>query len=308
MPETDPVLEARRVMQICNACRYCESFCAVFPAMNRRIVFGEGDLNYLANLCHGCGSCYYACQYAPPHEFAVHVPRAFAELRVASYRKYTWPAAFARAFEHHSIVVSVITALCLSAFVLGVFLAHDASTVLGAHRSTQSFYAVVPHSAMVWMFGTRGTLRARSLDHRFPAVLARYRREARRLRQAGGPISRSEGRAHAALSRRWRRWMHLSRRAAVVLAARLSPLHILRIHALLCRNHGGHRVPLCVRLGRALLAPQPAEDARYDRRHRVADRTGRAALAQVTGRPGAHGGRQARPRVPGCSCCCSLRA
>jgi citrate/tricarballylate utilization protein len=147
------VLEARRVMQICNACRYCESFCAVFPAMNRRIVFGEGDLNYLANLCHGCGSCYYACQYAPPHEFAVHVPQAFAELRVASYRKYTWPAAFARTFEHHSIVVAVITALCLSAFVLGVFLVHDASTVLGAHRSVQSFYAVIPHNAMVWMFG-----------------------------------------------------------------------------------------------------------------------------------------------------------
>ncbi|MEA3115709.1 MAG: citrate/tricarballylate utilization protein, partial [Caballeronia sp.] len=25
--------ELSRIMQICNACRYCEGFCAVFPAM-----------------------------------------------------------------------------------------------------------------------------------------------------------------------------------------------------------------------------------------------------------------------------------
>ena len=69
--------EARRVMTICNACRYCEGFCAVFPAMELRLEFAAGDLIYLANLCHDCGACYHACQYAPPHEFAVNVPAAF---------------------------------------------------------------------------------------------------------------------------------------------------------------------------------------------------------------------------------------
>ena len=44
--------EVARVMQICNACRYCEGFCAVFPAMTRRLEFGKADVNYLANLCH----------------------------------------------------------------------------------------------------------------------------------------------------------------------------------------------------------------------------------------------------------------
>ena len=57
-------------MQICNACRYCEGFCAVFPAMTRRLEFGRADVHYLANLCHNCGACLHACQYAPPHEFA----------------------------------------------------------------------------------------------------------------------------------------------------------------------------------------------------------------------------------------------
>ena len=56
-------------MTICNACRYCEGLCAVFPAMEMRRTFADGDLNYLANLCHQCGACYSDCQYSPPHEF-----------------------------------------------------------------------------------------------------------------------------------------------------------------------------------------------------------------------------------------------
>ena len=74
-------------MNICNACRYCEGYCAVFPAMERRLTFSEADINYLANLCHNCAECYYACQYAPPHEFAVNVPKVFAEIRKRSAQR-----------------------------------------------------------------------------------------------------------------------------------------------------------------------------------------------------------------------------
>ena len=78
VPLTGDEAEVARQMQICNACRYCEGFCAVFPAMTRRLEFAKADINYLANLCHNCGACYHACQYAPPHEFAVNVPQAMA--------------------------------------------------------------------------------------------------------------------------------------------------------------------------------------------------------------------------------------
>ena len=71
---TDALREADRLMTICNACRYCEGLCAVFPAMEMRRTFAAGDLNYLANLCHQCGACYPDCQYAPPHQFEVNVP------------------------------------------------------------------------------------------------------------------------------------------------------------------------------------------------------------------------------------------
>ncbi len=53
--------EVERQMQICNACRYCEGFCAVFPAMTHRLEFGKADIHYLANLCHNCGACLPAC-------------------------------------------------------------------------------------------------------------------------------------------------------------------------------------------------------------------------------------------------------
>ena len=91
---TQPEAEVERVMQVCNACRYCEGFCAVFPAMTQRLAFGKADINYLANLCHNCGACLHACQYAPPHEFAINVPKAMAEVRLETYQHYAQPAAF----------------------------------------------------------------------------------------------------------------------------------------------------------------------------------------------------------------------
>ena len=65
--EKDLLAQGENLMRICNSCRYCEGFCAVWRAMEYRREFPAGDLNYLANLCHDCQECYYACQYAPPH-------------------------------------------------------------------------------------------------------------------------------------------------------------------------------------------------------------------------------------------------
>jgi len=107
--------EAQRVLAICNACRYCEGFCAVFPALERRLEFVEADVHYLANLCHNCGSCLYACQYAPPHEFALNFPKVLAQVRGETYRRYAWPQSFARAFDRNALVVSIATALSIAA-------------------------------------------------------------------------------------------------------------------------------------------------------------------------------------------------
>ena len=46
----EAIEEARRQAQICNSCRYCEGYCAVFPAMHINRAFSDGDLTQLANL------------------------------------------------------------------------------------------------------------------------------------------------------------------------------------------------------------------------------------------------------------------
>ena len=109
--------EAQRVLAICNACRYCEGYCAVFPAMERRLAFDERDVHYLANLCHNCGACQYACQYAPPHEFALDFPRVLAQVRKETYKRYAWPRVLGAAFERNGAVVSVVTFVCLALFI-----------------------------------------------------------------------------------------------------------------------------------------------------------------------------------------------
>jgi citrate/tricarballylate utilization protein len=89
MPTPDDLFaEAERQLNICNSCRYCEGYCAVFPALERRTVLETGDITQLASLCHDCRACFQACMYAPPHEFAVDPPAILTAVRQASYRHY----------------------------------------------------------------------------------------------------------------------------------------------------------------------------------------------------------------------------
>jgi len=141
-------------MRICNACRYCEGYCAVFPALERRLTFAEGDLNYLANLCHNCGSCYDACQYAPPHEFGLNFPKVLAEIRGATYKKYAWPSALSGLFRRNGLVVGLIAAASVALFLCAVNVVVGPSVVFSAHSAAAgAFYAVVSHHAMVYTFG-----------------------------------------------------------------------------------------------------------------------------------------------------------
>ena len=142
MVRTEALIEADRLMTVCNSCRYCEGLCAVFPAMELRRDFAEGDLNYLANLCHSCGACYYDCQFSPPHEFAVNLPMALAAVRADSFSTYAWPGALAPLFARNGLAVAVIAAASMAGFLLA----------LGGAKA-DSFYGVMRHNVMAWLFG-----------------------------------------------------------------------------------------------------------------------------------------------------------
>ena len=137
---SDSIREGDRLLTICNSCRYCEGFCAVFPAVERRLDFSEPDLHYLANLCHNCAECFYACQYAPPHEFAVNVPQVLAEIRLDSYRKYSGMIFGA------GVTIALAAALAIIALIFV------------PHTPGGDFYAAVPHRAMAGGFGALGVL------------------------------------------------------------------------------------------------------------------------------------------------------
>ena len=62
--DRETLAEAQRQLDVCNACRYCEGLCAVFPALERRSLFTEGDVLFLANLCHDCRECFDACPFS----------------------------------------------------------------------------------------------------------------------------------------------------------------------------------------------------------------------------------------------------
>lgn len=142
--------EVERQMTICNACRYCEGFCAVFPAMTRRLEFNQADIHYLANLCHNCGACLLACQYAAPHEFAINVPKAMAKVRLDTYAEYAWPKALGTLYQRNGLTLALASGaglaffLCLTLMVMGnLFTAMPGG----------NFYGIFPHNTLALMFG-----------------------------------------------------------------------------------------------------------------------------------------------------------
>src|SRR6201988_4964561 len=152
MHGTKTLEEADRLMTVCNSGRYCEGLCAVFPAMEMRGAFSDGALNSLANLCHSCGACYTDCQFSPPHEFNVNVPKTLAIARAESYAAYAWPAAFSGLFARNGLAISIIAALSIAAFVFGFAAIDDHQVLFGIHTGPGAFYALMPHNAMAVLF------------------------------------------------------------------------------------------------------------------------------------------------------------
>jgi citrate/tricarballylate utilization protein len=153
VPATKALAEAERLMTICNSCRYCEGLCAVFPAMEMRRAFSDGDLRYLANLCHECGACYYDCQYSPPHEFDVNVPNTLALVRAESYGTYAWPRAFSGFFDRNGLAVAIAATLSVAAFILGFMAFNDPSALTRVETGAGAFYRLMPHAAIAALFG-----------------------------------------------------------------------------------------------------------------------------------------------------------
>lgn len=143
------VAEADRQFAVCNACRYCEGFCAVFSAAELRTALAARDVAYLANLCHDCRMCYDACAFTPPHPYAVNVPQVLADGRLQSYAAYARPSPLAALFANPAPAAFVAIVVGMSV-AFGTVLARGGASLLGgAQLGPGAFYRVVPYLAML---------------------------------------------------------------------------------------------------------------------------------------------------------------
>jgi len=135
--------DAVRQLGICNSCRYCEGYCATFKALTRYREFDKPTVTHLANLCHNCRGCYYACQYTEPHEFAINIPSLLANIRARNWEQHIKPRWLACAMQQHVWPYMVLTFLFMVLFAL----------IIGIPwMSSESFYTSISHSIMVLVF------------------------------------------------------------------------------------------------------------------------------------------------------------
>jgi len=135
--------EAVRQLTVCNSCRYCEGYCNAFKALTRYRSFDQPTVSHLANLCHNCRGCYYACQYTEPHEFALNIPALLANVRASNWEQHIRPSSIARVMQTSLWPYALLVLLFVLLFTL----------VLGVEWGlSEPFYASISHTTLIAIF------------------------------------------------------------------------------------------------------------------------------------------------------------
>ena len=179
--------EANRQFTLCNACRYCEGLCSVFPAMEMRSAFAAGDIAYLANLCHDCRACLDVCPFSAPHEYAIDIPALMSAARAESFEQLATPRAAWRLLTHPWAAPAAFL-LALAFYAVVALVTGDASRIVRSHDERSSFYHVVGYLWIVVPF----SVLAIAATVAMAAGVARFARGAGGVRRVLLP-----GRAHA---------------------------------------------------------------------------------------------------------------
>ena len=183
MRPDDLIAEANRQFTICNACRYCEGLCSVFPSMELRTAFTEGDVSHLSALCHDCRACVDACPFSPPHELAVNIPELMATARTDTFERYARPRFLWRLLTR-PLSLAVVVALTLALFTIVAASTGNPTRIVRADHGPASFYHVVP---FLWLVIPAGIVSALAVAAIAAGAYAFIRETggARRLLSAG---------------------------------------------------------------------------------------------------------------------------
>lgn len=170
----------------------------MFPAVELRTAFAKPDVMHIANLCHDCRSCFYACMYAAPHEFAVNIPQVLSAVRVETYREHAWPGGLSRLFGGgvgQGAMGWIVGTVAMVALTVAV---GDPRAALAEQRGDGAFYRVLPYAALVVSFLALGVFVLVAMA----ASLATYWRQIARSGRGAG-IGAIAGAAWDALTLRY---------------------------------------------------------------------------------------------------------
>lgn len=182
----DLIAEANRQFAVCNACRYCEGLCSVFPAMELRAAFENADVSYLSTLCHDCRACVQACPFSPPHELAVDIPTLMATARSQTFEHYARPRSVWRLVVQPKSVWALVV-IATAFFAVVAIASGSPDRIVRSHDGRGSFYKVI---AYLWLVIPGGVVSALAAA----AILAGASRFVRETR--GGPRLLLDPRAH----------------------------------------------------------------------------------------------------------------
>jgi hypothetical protein len=131
-------------MQICNACRYCEGFCAVFPAMTRRLDFGPPTCTTWPTCATTAAP---ACTPASTRRRTSLPSTCRRRWRGArqTYAEHAWPPPWARCTAQRPGLALALAAGLALFLALAAWPRGNAVAALPGGN----FYEVFPHGLMV---------------------------------------------------------------------------------------------------------------------------------------------------------------
>jgi citrate/tricarballylate utilization protein len=94
----------------------------VWDAIELKDLLNNSDAAYLANLCHDCRDCYYACPYnEPDHEFKLNIPKAMGDMRYETYTENIRPRFMKKLLEFPILITAGLTAMAIVISLLYAF-------------------------------------------------------------------------------------------------------------------------------------------------------------------------------------------
>ena len=288
------IAHGEHVMTVCNACRYCEQFCPVFPAMEKRLTFAQGGSRAISPTCATTAA-------------SVSTP--------ASTRRRTSSASTCR--DARGDPRAFVRGLLLAAVPGERLQASQPADRPRSRRRSDRCDGSPPPDCERWSVPaarrpaatSTPSCRTTSWSALFGGVfvfvvaaigigVVRFWRDIRSS-EAHSPTAADVARALGDVLTL--RHLHGSgadctsaEEQRAPLAALVPSLHVLRIPAVFRVDVGRGRLSLCVRMAGAVSVRQPSCAPRDGGRRRAAGRPGRAAARAGTERPGARRSRPAR--------------